>query len=171
VLPRLWPAVGFCRLLSRAGLTGLFAFVPWPLQSLLLAATITARAVAVNGFADFAWPRSLDAARRLERDSGLSIAPFPNAMTCWWAMILSPRSCGRLHKARGLAGQIPLRLAQDRHRQPRPARPALVSADRLARLGLGAQRYRRALISAFDSGAGAAAIDAWVDPPPYTGCR
>src|SRR5437764_555909 len=55
VLPRLWPAAGFFGFYLALALSGLFAFVPWPLQSLLLAATITASALSLyDGFANFA---------------------------------------------------------------------------------------------------------------------
>src|ERR1700742_2827587 len=37
VLPALWPALGFAVLYLSAALFGLFSFVPWILQSLLLA--------------------------------------------------------------------------------------------------------------------------------------
>ena len=77
VLPRLWPAFGFFGFYLALALTGLFAFVPWPLQSLLLAATITASALSLyDGFEDFVWPQPLDAARRLERDSGFQHRPI-----------------------------------------------------------------------------------------------
>src|SRR5690348_7459200 len=77
VLPRLWPAFGFWGFYLALALTGVFAFIPWPVQSLLLAATITASAFTLyKGFAGFTWPQSLDAARRLERDSGLSHRPI-----------------------------------------------------------------------------------------------
>ena len=77
VLPRLWPAVGFFGFYLALALTGVLAFVPWPVQSLLLAATITASALSLySGFSDFAWPQSLDAARRLERDSGFVHRPI-----------------------------------------------------------------------------------------------
>src|SRR5882724_9640138 len=70
VLPRLWPAAGFIGLYLALALAGAFAFVPWPVQALALAATITLSALALaEGFSDFVWPRSLDAERRLERDS------------------------------------------------------------------------------------------------------
>ncbi len=42
LLPRLWPAAGFIIFYLALALTGIFAFIPWPLQALLLAATITA---------------------------------------------------------------------------------------------------------------------------------
>src|ERR1700757_3197002 len=71
-LPRLWPAAGFAGFYLALALTGLFEFTPWPIQALLLAATITASALSLaEGFSDFIWPRGIDAERRLERDNGL----------------------------------------------------------------------------------------------------
>src|ERR1700761_5778292 len=76
VLPRLWPAVGFAGFYLALALTGIFELIPWPVQALLLAATITASALSLaDGFADFIWPRGIDAERRLERDSGLVHRP------------------------------------------------------------------------------------------------
>jgi hypothetical protein len=45
LLPLLWPAFGFIGFYLSLVLTGVFAFVPRPLQALLLAATITAAAL------------------------------------------------------------------------------------------------------------------------------
>src|ERR1700759_4648022 len=44
ILPRLWPAAGFALFYLALALTGVFALIPWPVQALLLAATIPARA-------------------------------------------------------------------------------------------------------------------------------
>jgi hypothetical protein len=67
ILPRLWPAAGFAGFYLALALTGLFEFTPWPMQALLLAATITASALSLaDGFADFLWPRHIDAERRFE---------------------------------------------------------------------------------------------------------
>ena len=56
-LPALWPALGFAGVYLSLSLFGLFAFVPWVLQALLLAATITAIGLALDsGFEGFAWP-------------------------------------------------------------------------------------------------------------------
>jgi uncharacterized protein (TIGR02302 family) len=172
LLPLLWPAFGFIGFYLSLVLTGVFAFVPWPLQALLLAATITAAALALyEGFEGFAWPRLVDAARRLERDSGLMHRPVsehgdrmvgadPFAEELWQA-----------HQARPLPGR--LRLAPPRtglaERDPQGLRWYLLIAIAvglvLARGDTGAR-----LLAAFESGAAsAAAIDAWVDPPPYTG--
>jgi uncharacterized protein (TIGR02302 family) len=172
LLPLLWPAFGFIGFYLALGLTGIFAFIAWPLQALLLAATIIASALSLyDGFEDFAWPRSLDAARRLERDSGLAHRPIserddvlvgedPFAKTLW-----------ALHRARALPDKFRLGLPRTdiAARDPQGLRwyllIALAVGIVLARGDTGAR-----LISAFDSGAGAAAsLDAWIDPPPYTG--
>src|SRR5271155_5233178 len=42
LLPSLWPGTGFLGLYIALALFGVFAFIPWPLQALLLAAGITA---------------------------------------------------------------------------------------------------------------------------------
>ena len=34
LLPRLWPAAGFIGFYLALALTGIFAFIPWPLQAL-----------------------------------------------------------------------------------------------------------------------------------------
>ncbi len=172
VLPLLWPAAGFAGFYLAMALTGIFAFIPWPVQALLLAATITACAYSLaEGFADFVWPRGLDAARRLERDSGLVHRPVsergdrlvgddPFAQQLW-----------TLHQARGLPAKF--RLGPPRaniaERDPRGLRwyvlIALTVGVVFARGDTGAR-----LIAAFDSGAGSSAsLDAWIDPPPYTG--
>src|SRR5271154_1779075 len=71
LLPALWPAAGFIGFYFALALFGVFAFVPWPLQALLLAAGICATGLSLaENFAGFAWPQMLEGARRLERDSG-----------------------------------------------------------------------------------------------------
>jgi uncharacterized protein (TIGR02302 family) len=172
LLPLLWPAVGFTGFYLALALTGVFTFIPWPLQALGLAATITASALAlVDGFDDFAWPRGIDAARRLERDSGLKHRPISERHDVLVGDDPFSRALWALHQARPLPGRF--RIAPPRtglaERDSQGLRWYLLIALAvglvLARGDTGAR-----LISAFDSGAGAAAtIDAWVDPPPYTG--
>src|SRR5271170_5370391 len=54
-LPGLWPALGFAALYLSAALLGLFAFVPWILQAMILAATVTAIGLSLaTGFEHFA---------------------------------------------------------------------------------------------------------------------
>ncbi len=172
LLPRLWPAIGFAGFYIALALTGVFAFIPWPAQALLLAATITATALSLaDGFEDFAWPRSLDAARRLERDSGLAHRPVSERGDRLVGDDPVARALWALHRQRALPGKF--RIAPPRaglaERDPQGLRWVLLVALAvgivLARGDTGAR-----LVAAFDSGAGAAAsLDAWVDPPPYTG--
>ncbi len=172
LLPRLWPAAGFIGFYLALALTGIFAFIPWPLQALLLAATITASALSLaDGFEDFIWPRAIDAARRLERDSGLTHRPVSERDDVLVGSDPFARALWDLHRQRRLPGHFRLSLprADIAQRDPRGLRwyllIALAAGLVLARGDTGVR-----LISAFDSGAGAAArIDAWIDPPPYTG--
>ena len=172
VLPRLWPAAGFAGFYLALALTGIFAFIPWPLQALLLAATITASALAlVDGFEDFVWPRPIDGARRLERDSGLAHRPVSERDDVLVGSDPFAQSLWQLHRQRSLPNKFRLALprADIATRDPQGLRwyllIALATGLVLARGDTGAR-----LVSAFDSGAGAAAsIDAWINPPPYTG--
>ena len=121
-LPALWPALGFAGLYLGLALLGFYAFIPWSVQALLLAATVTAIGLSLDlGFASFAWPRWKDGARRLEENSGLKHRPIsegqdrligedPFALTLW-----------RLHQARShRVGQIARRVG------PRPIWPAAI---------------------------------------------
>jgi len=111
VMPRLWPALGFTGFYLALALTGLFAFIPWPVQSVLLAATITASALSLyNGFEDFAWPKSLDAARRLERDSGFTHRPVSERNDVLVGSDPFAQALWTLHKARALPGKFRLAL-------------------------------------------------------------
>jgi uncharacterized protein (TIGR02302 family) len=172
VLPRLWPAAGFAGFYLSLALTGLFDFTPWPVQALFLAATITASALSLaDGFADFIWPRGIDAERRLERDNGLAHRPVserddrlvnrdPFAAALW-----------NLHRQRGLPGSLRIRPPRlsIAARDPYGLRWYLLIAVTVGLVMARGETWPR-LVRAFDSGAGAAAsLDAWIDPPPYTG--
>jgi uncharacterized protein (TIGR02302 family) len=173
LLPRLWPAAGFWGFYLALALTGIFAFISWPVQALLLAATITASALSLaNAFSDFAWPHRIEGARRLERDNNLQHRPISEARDVL-AVGTDPfaQALWALHQARALPSKFRLSLphADIAARDPRGLRwyvlIALTVGVVLARSDTGAR-----LVSAFDSGAGAAAsVDAWIDPPPYTG--
>jgi uncharacterized protein (TIGR02302 family) len=172
LLPRLWPATGFAGFYLALALTGIFAFIPWPAQALLLAATITASGLSLaEGFAGFAWPGGIDGARRLERDSGLAHRPVSERDDVLVGDDPFARELWALHRARALSAKFRLRgpRADIAGRDPLGLRwyvlIALAVGVVLARGDTGAR-----LIRAFDSGAGAAAsINAWIDPPPYTG--
>lgn len=171
-LPRLWPATGFAAFYLALALTGIFAFVPWPVQALVLAASITACGYSLaEGFADFAWPRAIDAARRLERDSGLAHRPVSERNDVMVGDDPFARALWDIHRSRAATGRLRLKgprlgiAERDPHGLRWYVLIAVAVGVVLAR-GDTAQR----LIRAFDSGAGSAAsIDAWIDPPPYTG--
>src|SRR5260221_9250992 len=113
VLPLLWPALGFFSFYLALALTGLFVFVPWPLQALLLAITVTASALSLyNGFEDFAWPRNLDGARRLERDSGFAHRPISERHDMLVGDDPFSRALWALHRARPLPGRLRIALPQ-----------------------------------------------------------
>ena len=172
LLPRLWPAAGFLTFYVALALTGIFAFIPWPLQALLLAATITASGLSLyDGFKDFLWPQPIDAARRLERDSGLAHRPVSERHDVLVGDDPFARTLWELHRQRTLPKRLRLTLSHTdiAERDPKGLRWYVLIAFAvgvvLAREETGAR-----LIAAFDSGAGSAArIDAWLDPPPYTG--
>ena len=172
-LPGLWPALGFAALYLSAALFGVFVYVPWIFQALLLAATITAIGLSLaSGFARFAVPGWKAGARRLEEKSGLKHRPIsegqdrligedPFAVTLW-----------KLHQARALA-YTKLTAGWPRPdfaaRDPRYLRyGALILLA--AALAFAGPNWKNHLFRGFDSGAGAVvSLDAWVDPPPYTG--
>ncbi len=174
IVPRLWPAFGFGGFYLALALTGLFQIIAWPGQALLMAATITAIGLSLeNGFRDFAWPHDIDAARRLERDNGLLHRPISERGDRMAGAAADPfaEALWKLHQARALPRKLRLALPHTdlAQRDPKGLRwyllIALAVGVAMARSDTGAR-----LIGAFDSGAGAAAsIDAWVDPPPYTG--
>jgi uncharacterized protein (TIGR02302 family) len=172
LLPLLWPAFGFIGFYLALALTGIFAFIPWPLQALALAATITAACLSlVDGFENFTWPRAIDAARRLERDSGLKHRPVSEHGDRMVGADPFAEELWRLHQARSLPGR--LRLAPPRtrlaERDPQGLRWYLLIVIAVGLVLARGDTWPR-LVSAFESGAAASAtIDAWVDPPPYTG--
>jgi uncharacterized protein (TIGR02302 family) len=175
LLPGLWPAAGYIGAYFALALLGAFAVLPWPVQALLLAGAITAAGLSLaENFAGFTWPGTLEGARRLERDSGLPHRPISERDDTLAGGLGDALAEGlwKLHQARSLpAGG--LRVA--------PPRADLASRDPYglrwylaillaAALVVARGHVRDRLIGAFDSGAGAMArIDAWIDPPPYTG--
>lgn len=172
LLPLLWPAFGFIGFYLALALTGLFAFIPWPLQALLLAATITAAGLSlVDGFENFRWPRAIDAARRLERDNGLLHRPISEHGDRMVGADPFAEELWRLHQARSLPDRLRLTPPRTRlaERDPKGLRWYLLIVVAAGLVMARGDTWPR-LVSAFESGAAAnATIDAWVDPPPYTG--
>jgi uncharacterized protein (TIGR02302 family) len=172
LLPALWPAIGFAGHYLAAALFGLFRYIPWEVQSLLLAASVTATALALyRGLGHFVWPGDFEGARRLERDSGLVHRPIserddilahghdPFTEALWRAH--------RDRMARLGSLRVALPNADFRTKDPRGLRyvvlGALVVGGIVAYGSLG-ERLKSAFVSA-----NPASIDAWIDPPAYTG--
>lgn len=172
ILPRLWPAAAFAGFYLALALTGIFPFIPWPVQALLLAATITAIGLSLaEGFADFRWPRGIDGARRLERDNHLAHRPISERHDRLAGGDGFARQLWALHQARTLPAKFRIALPQAdiAARDPHGLRWYLVIALAAGLIWARGDTWPR-LVAAFDSGAGAAAtLDAWIDPPPYTG--
>ncbi len=174
VAPALWPAIGVIGLYFAAALFGLFTVIPWIVQSLILAAAITATGLALeNGFRDFHWPNWQDAARRLERDNALAHRPISEADDQLMAGGADPvaMELWARHRARALPDNLKLAWpdpdfdARDPHRLHLVLLVLLVASLIVAR-----SQWHDRLIGAFESGAAAGiGLDAWVDPPPYTG--
>lgn len=170
--PALWPAIGLSALYLTAALFGLFAYIPWVLQSLLLAAIVTAVTLALwRGFEVFAWPGAFEGARRLERDSGLVHRPIserddvlPQASDPVTAALWAAHR-DRMAKLGALRLSIP--HADLKQVDPRGLRWALLALLLVALFvarGEFGPRLATGFISASDAG-----IDAWVEPPAYTG--
>ena len=146
---------------------------PWALQAVLLAATITATGLSLdNGFAGFVWPRWQDGARRLERDSDLKHRPISERGDLLIGEDPFAQHLWHLHQSRPLPaeGQRVAMPDPDLHRRdPKNLRYFALLALAVG-LIIARQDAGQRLLRAFDSGAGAnLGLDAWVDPPPYTG--
>ncbi|MBN9543950.1 MAG: DUF4175 family protein [Alphaproteobacteria bacterium] len=174
VVPALWPAIGAVGLYFAAALFGLFTVIPWILQSLILAAAIAATGLALeNGFRDFHWPSWQDCARRLERDNKLVHRPISEADDQLMAGGSDPLALELWahHRARALPDNLKVRWPDPDldARDPRRLHLALLVLL-VASLIVARGEWRARLAGAFESGAAAGiGLDAWVDPPPYTG--
>ncbi|HWC63549.1 MAG TPA: DUF4175 family protein, partial [Rhizomicrobium sp.] len=172
-LPGLWPGLGFAGFYLSLALFGLFAFIPWTVQALLLAATITAIGLSLDGgFKDFSWPQWKDGARRLERDNGLKHRPISEGHDTLIGDDPFTVALWKLHQARRLAlTGLKVRLPHPdvSARDPRYLRYGVLVLV-AASLAVAGVHWRERLIRAFDSGAAlGVSLDAWVDPPAYTG--
>ncbi len=174
VAPPLWPAIGVIGLYFAAALFGLFTVIPWIAQSLILAAAITATGLALeNGFRDFHWPGWQDCARRLERDNALVHRPISEADDRLMAGGADPvaMELWARHRARALPDILRVAWPDPDFDARDPRRLHLVLLVLLvASLIVARSEWRARLFGAFESGAAAGiGLDAWVDPPPYTG--
>ncbi|HEY4274425.1 MAG TPA: DUF4175 family protein [Rhizomicrobium sp.] len=174
IVPALWPAIGIIGLYFALALFGLLALLPWLVHAFFLAATITVAGLALdNGFRDVHWPSWQDAARRLERDNGLLHRPISEADDRLMAGGGDPVALQlwARHRARVLPANLKLRWPDPDFLARDPRRLHLVLLLLIAAsLVVARSEWRTRLIGAFDSGTAAGiGLDAWVDPPPYTG--
>lgn len=174
--PALWPATGIAGLAIAAALFGLFAALPWPLHSLILACLVTAIALTLYfQLESLRWPGWEEGARRLERDSALQHRPIsesadalaagsgdPFAEELWLAHL----------KAR--LGMLPaFRLALPHsdlaRRDPRALRYGVLVLIAFGVL-IARSDWMRRLESMVTPNPGViATMDAWIEPPAYTG--
>ncbi len=175
--PRLWPAAGILGAVIALALLGVFEHLPVTLHALVLIVAFSAAAYFLwTRFQDFGLPDWIDGARRVERDSALPHRPITErydrlaagygdalAETLWHAHVraLLARH-DRLHPAwprASLAKQDPYFL-----------RYAVLL---LLVIGIVVARTdaSRRLAAAFSLGQAASIVtlDAWIDPPAYTG--
>lgn len=179
IWPALWPASGIAGAYIAAALLGLFAFVPVPLHGLVQAFVLACVGLLLNeNLRPLKIPSWTDGARRVERDSALAHRPISehNDRLAAGQGDTQAEALWRLHLKQLLARIAHLRVARPQSGLPGRDPHALRFVVLLALLGsllvAGSQwRSRLAAALAPDSsqGASAAAIDAWINPPAYTG--
>ncbi len=175
--PALWPASGIAGLFIAAALLEFFAPLPWIVHALILSATITLIGLSLYfAFRGVQLPGWIDGARRLERSSNLAHRPISEANDTMAAGLGDSwaEELWQLHLAQRLAGIGRFTLALPSpglaKRDPRALRFIVLLLLAGAIFAAGPDWSRRLWAGFTDSGSGAAAtVDAWIDPPPYTG--
>lgn len=175
--PALWPASGIAGLFGAAALFGLFGALPWTVHAVLLAATIAGVGLALYfGFRDVRLPSWSEGARRLERGSGLSHRPISEAGDTMAVGAGDPlaEQLWTLHLQRMLARVGTLRLAWPSpglpRRDPRALRFVVLLLLAAGIAVAGGDAAHRLWAGFNDTNAAAtSSVDAWIDPPPYTG--
>ncbi len=175
--PALWPASGIAGVFIALALFDLFTPLPWILHALILGGTVTAIGLSLYfGFQRFRVPTWTEGARRLERSSRLAHRPISEAGDAISAGAGDPlaEELWKLHLAERLKniGKLTIAWPSPRlsQRDPRALR-FVVLLLLIAAIGVAGSDWGRRLWAAFnDTGVGATAtVDAWIDPPPYTG--
>jgi len=174
--PALWPATGIAGLGLTAALLNLFAPLPWPLHALVLACAVTAIALSITfNLEHFTWPRWDEGARRLERDSSLVHRPISESGDNLAAGAGDPvaEALWQAHLAARLVLLPRFRLALPRSALPQKD-PRALRYGVLVLIAFGFVIARgdwvRRIESAFTPNPGViATLDAWIEPPAYTG--
>lgn len=175
--PALWPASGIAGLFFAAALLDLFAPLPWSFHALILSGAITGIGLALYfGLRDLHIPTWIEGARRLERGSGFAHRPISEANDKMAAGLGDRRAeeLWKLHLAQRLAGIGQFRIAVPApglaKRDPRAVR-FVVLLILVASLIVASSDWSRRLWAGLTdtSGGAVSLVDAWIDPPPYTG--
>ncbi len=172
--PALWPASGIAGLFLALSLFDVFAPLPWASHALILASFVSAMALALYfNLARFAWPSWHEGARKLERDSALAHRPVSEAGDTLAAGLGDPyaEELWLAHLRLHTLGR--LRLAWPKsdlaRRDPKALRFVVLLLIALS-VAVAGSDWSRRLGAAFAPSAGAGAtLDAWIDPPLYTG--
>lgn len=177
--PALWPASGIAGLYLAAALFDVFAHVPGWLHALLLLTALGCTAAALYfRFRDMRLPDWREGARRLERDSTLAHRPITERDDTLAAGRGDPlaEALWRVHVKRLLASIGRLRVSW-----PAPGLPShdphalrfVVLLVLVAGFAFAGQDWNRRLATAFlpalEGGGATATLDAWINPPAYTG--
>ena len=177
VWPALWPASGIAGLFAAVALFDLLAPLPWAVHALILSGAITGIGLCLYfGLRGVRLPGWTEGARRLERSSGLAHRPISEAgdRLALGAGDALAEELWRLHLKQLLAGVKTLRVAWPApglaRRDPRALR-FIVLVLLVAGVAVAGPDSLRRLWAGFnDDGAAArATLDAWIDPPAYTG--
>lgn len=179
VWPALWPATGLLGAYAAAALLGLPFILGGTLQGLLLLAVLAAAGYLLyRNFRAFRWPEWYDAARRVERDSTLVHRPLTEGDDTLAVGAGNPVAelFWRTHLKRLLASIARLRVALPSPglaaRDPYAIRYAVLILLALGFVLAGSDWSRRltaAFLPAASQSGTAAQIDAWINPPAYTG--
>jgi uncharacterized protein (TIGR02302 family) len=178
VWPALWPATGILGAFAAAALLGLFGYFGSGLRIPLLLAVLGASGwFTWRNLREFREPSWAEGARRLERDSALIHRPLTerNDTMALGAGDPLAEALWRAHVRDLLARQDRLRLvvplAGIAARDPYFTR-YLILVLLIVGLIVAGHDWSRRLVAGFSlggSGTSNAALDAWVDPPNYTG--
>jgi uncharacterized protein (TIGR02302 family) len=179
VWPALWPASGIFGLYAAAALLGAFQLLPgWMHALLFIAALIGTGLSFFHGFQNFDLPRWAEGARRVERDSALTHRPITEGddRMALGTGDAASESLWRAHITWLLARIGRLKLAWPAphlsRRDPYALR-FIVLLLLIAGFVVAGHDWSRRLIAAFSlsgsEGGAVATMDAWVNPPAYTG--
>jgi uncharacterized protein (TIGR02302 family) len=177
--PALWPASAVAGLFMAAALFGLFGFLPWEIDALIFAVALAALGMALfRGFDGFRFPSWSEGARRLEQSSALQHRPITERDDVIAAGIGDDvaEALWRAHMKRLLSSFANLRVSPPSprlaQRDPHALRFAVLFTVVLGFIVAGGDSGRRLMQSLAPdlySGKPTGALDAWIDPPPYTG--